>query len=95
MGWSCSKYASDTLEKIERNCILYTGSQNTWYWKGKKHFFEISRKEYEDGSICGSIYRFYDDMIHCKRVANFKIDGNGKLTKSSCGLSKLTDERIR
>ena len=77
MGYSCTKYASDTLEEIQN--LL----DNTYNFKisnmiDKDKFYEINtKKEHINGKITGSIY----SMVDCKRLGSFCIESNGYIKR--------------
>jgi len=56
MGWSCSVLAANTLNVIQKLCITQSGMQNMFEHKGKRYFFEVTRKEYICGKITGSVF---------------------------------------
>ena len=81
MGWSCSKKSGDVLDLWTKACIANSGNQNTWRYTGKEYFFEVSRIEHDDGAITGIILRSIDDT-HCRKVASFKINGDGSIARA-------------
>ena len=80
MGWSCSKAASEVMEKWEKACRDDTGSQNTYTVNGNRYFFEVSRREHHDGAITGTIQKFIGET-HARIVSSFRIEGNGTITR--------------
>ena len=86
MGWSCRKDAARTLDKVSAFCIKSTGNGNTWVRVlpngAERFFYETSRREYEDGRICGQVFRIIGNpATSCRRVGSFRIEGNGNLTR--------------
>tara|TARA_R100001443_G_scaffold13550_1_gene23566 strand:+ start:564 stop:857 length:294 start_codon:yes stop_codon:yes gene_type:complete len=76
MGWSCSQYADDTLNEIQK-LLDTTYNFDISNKISKDKFFEISRKEHIDGKITGSIY----SMIDCQRLGSFCIGSNGYIKR--------------
>jgi hypothetical protein len=78
MGWSCSSLAHKTIEKIQAACLKQSDSQNVWTDKGNKFFFELSRKEHNDGAITGSIFKFVSTN-HVLPAGSFRINADGSI----------------
>lgn len=88
MGWSCAAIAADTLNRLSAKCRESSGSSNVWESGGVRFFFEPSRVEHGDGAITGSIWRMLPDNM-ARRVGSFRIEADGRLSRSAGGLSKL------
>lgn len=83
MGWSCTSDAGHALDTIFNQCYEQTKIQNAYIGTdGMKHFIETSRKEYDDGHITGTIYR-YDahDSRFAYRAGSFRIDEDGHVSR--------------
>lgn len=81
MGWSCRREAGVVLAKWYQACIKQTGSQNTFKVGNKEYFFEASNVEHRDGAITGIINRMLPNNM-CKKCGNFRIEGNGTISKA-------------
>jgi len=77
MGWSCTRAASETMEKFEDWCRSQTGFQNTYNENGVQKFVDWSRKEFQDGSVVGEVWK----MNGNKPSGTIKIDPNGTIVK--------------
>lgn len=53
MGWSCTRAASDAMERLTDRCVRATGSQNRFPSGGTFCFWEIDRATHDDGRITG------------------------------------------
>lgn len=80
MGWSCATAAAYSLDAMKDVCVAQTGTSNVYEEKGTKFFFEVSRREYADGAITGSIYKFLPDE-RCRKSGSFRIEGDGTFTR--------------
>lgn len=83
MGWSCTQAANQTLQKWEELCRAQTGSQNVFFTKKAKFFFETSRTEHPDGAITGTIFKFLypdTDAERVQRNGSFRIEADGSIT---------------
>ena len=87
MGWSCRADAGRTLDAWGRACQESTGSSNTFKVNGETYFFEVSRNEYNDGRITGSVWRFVDGE-RCVRAGNFHIEGDGTVSRAPAFLKR-------
>ena len=76
MGWSCRAEVGDTLDRMSAKCVAMTGMSNAFIAGGKRRFYELSRREYDDGHASGQIYEFLPDDM-CKRVGSFYINPDG------------------
>ena len=88
MGWSCSQKSSQTMDKWTAACLKSTGSQNTYKNRGETYFFENSRREYEDGAITGTIWRFLPNDTHVRKSSSFRINGDGSIERAPSFLKK-------
>lgn len=89
MGWSCSSEASEAMGAWTDACFASTRTQNTWKGPdGSEFFWEISRREYDDGSITGSIIALGaptgspDGARSGRKVGSFKINGDGTIARA-------------
>ena len=82
MGWSCTAKASWVLDAFSKACIESTGSSNVYEANGTRYFFETSRREYEDGRVTGTVWRFLEDGEHVRRSGGFSIDADGKIVRA-------------
>ena len=76
MGWSCSAKASYTMEAISK--LINRKSSNDL--PGGVGFYEASNKEWIDGSITGTVWKFVGPN-QCKKAGSFKISGDGKIER--------------
>jgi hypothetical protein len=54
MGWSCTKAASQAMERLTAQCVRKTGSQNRFpITRTRLGFWEHDLVEYDDGHITG------------------------------------------
>jgi hypothetical protein len=96
MGWSCSKAASDTLKALDAVCVASTNTSNTWKAPdGREYFYEMSRREHDDGAITGEVVEL-GAPTHCadphcrecfgarsgRKVGTFRVDGDGTLSRA-------------
>jgi hypothetical protein len=81
MGWSCSKDASDVMQRWTAACIRQSGQQNVFYSGTKKYFWEVSNVEHDDGAITGSIIHMLNDH-ECRKVGTFRINGDGSISRA-------------
>lgn len=89
MGWSCSQVADNVLERWKERCIKDTGSSNVYKVGNKRYFYQLSQKEYCDGSITGTIYHWIDEKS-CRKVGSFRINGNGTIARGPAILKQLS-----
>ncbi len=92
MGWSCSAVADETLKLWTKHCVSTHGSQNTYRVNGVEYFFDVSRREYDDGRICGTVYRMESDGAgrgFCRKVSTFRINGDGTVDRAPAVLKAL------
>lgn len=85
MGWSCSSDAYKTMEKWTQACRSATGSQNEFVVDGARFFWEMSRREHDDGAITGSvqkIVRVEGTRMWAEKSGTFRIEGNGRVTRA-------------
>ncbi len=101
MGWSLTVVASNTLDRMGDNSSKQTGMGNTYFWKGRKYFFEPdTSKEFRDGSVVGDIFLITAELEGGKRLqavkaGRFKIDGKtGKVTRGGFGIKELAKGKI-
>ena len=92
MGYSCSKNANDSLDKI--NNILqdeYTTKLPTTKdgevidFTVPNGFFEIGKENY-DGAITGTVWKFIGSYgsngnFNCNKVGSFRIEPSGFITR--------------
>ncbi len=76
MGWSCSRAAMETMQKISDACRKQTQSQNSFVVQGKSYFFEQSRRETPEGAITGTIQKEMPSGLW-RMSGSFKIDADG------------------
>lgn len=97
MGWSCRADAAHTMDAISRACVAQTGSSNTWRaetgtdpryepqsFTGRQagtHFWEVSRREHEDGRITGTVFAMLPDG-YCRKVGSITISPDGTVTRA-------------
>jgi hypothetical protein len=94
MGWSCSAAANEVLKRWVEACRAQTGSQNEFVVDGRKYFWDITRTEWEDGAITGSICRTLNDTspdgrFLCRKVGTFRINGDGTVARAPTFLRGL------
>jgi len=88
MGWSCSAAASDVMRAWTELCVAQTGSQNVYKTASGEYFWEVSRKEWDDGAITGSIVELGpptgspDGARSGRKVGSFKINGDGTIARA-------------
>jgi hypothetical protein len=94
MGWSCSLEASETLKRLDATCRDTTGSSNTWKLAGREFFYEMSRREYDDGAITGAVIEL-GSPTHCdnprcsvcngarpgRKIGTFRVNGDGTIAR--------------
>jgi hypothetical protein len=78
------------MDKWTQACIANSGSQNQWSEKGNTYFFEHTRRDHDDGAICGSIWKFLPDGVHVRKSGSFRINGDGTVAKAPKFLKSLT-----
>ena len=92
MGWSCSKAASDTMQRWERACVAQTQSSNTYRASiggiERECFFEHSTREHADGSITGSAYQI-DSAGMAHSMGPWRINGDGTVNAYPRGLKDV------
>ena len=88
MGWSCRKDASDALKPLDAFCRTTTGCSNTWKLaNGREFFYEIGRREHDDGAITGTVIELgsptggADGARSGHTVGSFRVDGDGKVVR--------------
>jgi len=81
MGWSCNRDAGKTLDRITVKCLDQTAMQNTFESRGSKYFWDISRKEHDDGAITGSVWKYLPGGTHCRQSGTFRIEGDGTFSR--------------
>jgi hypothetical protein len=80
MGWSCGMDAAHTMDDWTAACVKATGAQNTYTGTdGRSYFWEVSRKEHDDGAITGVTYQDLGDT--CRASGSFRIAGNGEVVR--------------
>jgi hypothetical protein len=99
MGWSCSVAADNTMRVWVRACRESTGSSNTYITNSGEYFFELSRREYDDGSITGSIWKIVEkiapDTSRAKPAGSFRIEGDGTITRAPKFLKDCVKKAIQ
>jgi hypothetical protein len=69
------------MERWTRACVEQTGSQNVFEVERVKYFWEVSRREHNDGAITGSIFRLdTGGMAH--RAGSFRINPDGSVARA-------------
>ena len=92
MGWSCGRGASERLDQLKDACVAQTGQANVYLDEvGRKCFFEASNKEHRDGAVTGSIMRDNPDGKTCRKVASFRIEGDGEVTRGPKFFKSMPD----
>jgi hypothetical protein len=81
MGWSCRKEAGLVLEAWGAACVAAGGSSNAWHEGDAGYFFEVSRKEHDDGAITGAVMKMLSNGW-ARRAGTFRIDGDGKIERA-------------
>jgi hypothetical protein len=83
MGWSCSAEASDRLHDVwSKQCRGQTDSQNSYVGTdGRNYFYEVSRKEHDNGAITGTSWRELPDGEHVTRAGSWKINPDGTVAR--------------
>jgi hypothetical protein len=62
------------------DCVAQTGSQNSYVGTdGVEHFYEVSRREHNDGAITGTTYACKGDQ--CRKRGAFRIDWDGQVSR--------------
>lgn len=94
MGWSCSVIAGDVMQRMSEKSFAISGSQNIYSYKGSWFMWETSKREYGDGSITESIFKFVEDprgkdRVSARRIGSFRIDGRTGKIRGGYGLQKL------
>lgn len=77
MGFSYTKLAGDTLNRIENHCLNETQMQNTFFYKDEKYFVEWDRKD-ADGGIEGEVFHYVDEN-QVVPFCSVKIESNGTI----------------
>ena len=85
MGYSCTKAAADTLDKILHSIVDPNGSSNAWTYKGQRYFYERGRENL-DGAITGTVWKFVyrpdlNPPERAKRAGTVRIEADGSLTR--------------
>jgi hypothetical protein len=99
MGWSCRKEASDTMRAWSDACHASSGSSNVWKSAdGSEFFFEVSRKEHDDGAITGSIIALGapsgpDGARYGRKAGSFRIDPDGRVARAPAFLKAASAVR--
>ncbi len=93
MGWSCSALADETLKLWTQHCVKTTGSSNTFRVGADEYFFDVSRREYDDGRICGNVFRMLGDGM-CRHARTFRINGDGTVERAPAVLKALGVGRL-
>jgi hypothetical protein len=63
-------------------CAEQNGSNNVFTTSRGKYFFDVSRKEHNDGAITGTIYKFLKGSTYVKSAGSFRIEGDGTITRA-------------
>lgn len=85
MGWSCTKAAMDTLQKIER-ALCIGRIQNVYRVRNTDYMIETSRVEHVDGAITGSIFNLTD--YTGKACNSFRIEEDGTVSRGPSEFQK-------
>lgn len=78
MGYSCTKKAADTLERIGKS-FATEGNPNILTIGGTKFFFEHGREQ-TDGAITGKLMEFLPNEL-CQSVGTVRIAPNGTVSR--------------
>jgi hypothetical protein len=85
VGWSCSSAAGDVLRDWFDECHDQEGSgTSTNSYLGTDavpHFFETSRREYDDGHITGKVLKRYQDGPYYVVAGSFRINADGSVAR--------------
>jgi len=105
MGWSCRSEAAEVMRKWTDACLAQTNMQNEFFvQRGKsasgapgpvdRYFWELSRKEHNDGAITGTIMKVLsttpEGVSMAKRCGAFRIEGDGTITCAPKFLKKAS-----
>lgn len=85
MGWSCRAEANETMKRWSNACAAQTGSSNEFRVGEDTYFYELSRKEHNDGAITGQIMKVVrqeGDRRWATKAMSFRIEGNGTVTRA-------------
>ena len=74
MGWSCSRRAYDTLERLQADCREDSGVSNTFIENERKYFFEIGAEQ-ADGAIIGDVWE-----VDGPKTGDFRIEPDGTIS---------------
>ena len=90
MGFSMNAISGEVLDALmallPKQVSEGKEMSNAWLHKGKFYFYETTRRDQEDGGICGSVWKF-----NGYRHGTFKIDGEGKIVRFPATLKKTRD----
>lgn len=87
MGWSDSAVADDVMRAIFDKAVKDTGTQSIFKFKGKDYWIDVNtRREYEDGSITGTLYEAIgftskNESWKQRKIGSFRIDGRTGKTR--------------
>jgi hypothetical protein len=88
MGWSCSAKASDVMAAWSNFCYHQTEMTNMFRNNGKTYLLEYSNREYDDGSITGTILVQVEGNFY-RKCGSFKINGDGTIARAPAVLKKV------
>jgi hypothetical protein len=83
MGWSYSQAAGRTLDAIEAACKASregTGetAANVFFARGRRYFYQVSRREMNDGGISGTVYLAPPGEGWCRKAGGSASTGGGE-----------------
>jgi hypothetical protein len=65
-----------------KHCRKNTGSSNSYTGKdGRSYFFEVSRREHDDGAITGTSWKHVTQEGHVRRAGSWRINGDGTVAR--------------
>lgn len=95
MGWSCAAVAGRVMEAWSAACVASTGSSNMYVTSRGKYFWELSRREYDDGAVTGTIMKVVSedgDRVLAKPAGSFRINGDGTVARAPAFLKKASKD---
>jgi len=100
MGFSYTYEAGRTMGGIERACAASRPdgetSSNVFFTNGRRYFYEITRRDQDDGGLRGEIHLTWTDeqgQEWCRRVGDFRIDGRGRVVRGPALFRRATPIR--
>lgn len=81
MGYSYNAAAGNVLDAWQDACFAQSGVTNVFTTPKGEYFFEVSRKEHNDGAITGTLMKYLPGTNLVKPSGSFRIEGNGTVTR--------------